>query len=138
MSDSTVTIRTRKFIRNSLMNRRQMIIDVIHPNRANVAKAELKEKLVAIHNVKDPSTVFIFGFQTAFGGGKSTGFGLIYDDVEAAKKFEPKHRLIRAGLREKKETARKSMKETKNRGKKVFGTGVRAAKKKARRAAAQE
>lgn len=138
MADSTVTLRTRKFIRNSLMNRRQMIIDVIHPNRANVAKSELKEKLVALHQVKDPSTVFIFGFKTAFGGGKSTGFGLIYDTLEAAKKFEPKHRLIRAGLREKKETSRKAIKETKNRGKKTFGTGVRTAKKKARRAAAQE
>lgn len=30
-----------------------------------------------------------------FGGGKSTGFGLIYDSVEASKKFEPKYRLIR-------------------------------------------
>lgn len=120
------------------MNRRQMIIDVIHPNRANVAKAELKDQLVSIHKVKDPATVFIFGFRTAFGGGKSTGFGLIYDTLEAAKKFEPKHRLIRAGLLEKKETSRKSIKETKNRGKKTFGTGVRTAKKKARRAAAQE
>jgi hypothetical protein len=30
-----------------------------------------------------------------FGGGKSTGFGLIYDDVKSAKQFEPKYRLIR-------------------------------------------
>lgn len=30
-----------------------------------------------------------------FGGGKSTGFGLIYDNAKAAKQFEPKHRLIR-------------------------------------------
>ena len=32
-----------------------------------------------------------------FGGGKSTGFGLIYDTLEAAKRFEPKYRLIRVG-----------------------------------------
>lgn len=30
-----------------------------------------------------------------FGGGKSTGFGLIYDNLDAAKKFEPKYRLVR-------------------------------------------
>jgi ribosomal protein S24E len=40
----------------------------------------------------------LFGFRTAFGGGKSSGFCLVYDSVEDAKKFEPKHRLIRAGL----------------------------------------
>jgi hypothetical protein len=34
-----------------------------------------------------------------FGGGKSTGFGLIYDDVKAAKQFEPKYRLIRVRSR---------------------------------------
>ncbi|KAL9691545.1 hypothetical protein QQ045_011969 [Rhodiola kirilowii] len=33
--------------------------------------------------------------RTHFGGGKSTGFGLIYDSVENAKKFQPKYRLIR-------------------------------------------
>lgn len=35
-----------------------------------------------------------------FGGGKSTGFGLIYDSLDAAKKFEPRYRLVRvsAGL----------------------------------------
>ena len=30
-----------------------------------------------------------------FGGGKSTGFGLIYESLDAVKKFEPKHRLAR-------------------------------------------
>jgi ribosomal protein S24E len=58
-------------------------------------KAELKEKLARIYDVKDPNTVFVFKFRTHFGGGKSTGFGLIYDSVENAKKYEPKYRLVR-------------------------------------------
>lgn len=58
-------------------------------------KAELKEKLATMYNVKDTNTVFVFQFKTHFGGGKSTGFGLIYDSVESAKKYEPKYRLIR-------------------------------------------
>ena len=33
-----------------------------------------------------------------FGGGKSTGFGLIYDDKKAASQFEPKYRLIRVSM----------------------------------------
>ena len=39
--------------------------------------------------------VFVFGVKTNFGGGKSTGFALIYDTMDYAKKFEPKFRLIR-------------------------------------------
>lgn len=58
-------------------------------------KAELKEKLSRMYEVKDPNSIFVFKFRTHFGGGKSTGFGLIYDSVENAKKYEPKYRLVR-------------------------------------------
>ncbi|KAE9589618.1 putative ribosomal protein S24e [Lupinus albus] len=43
MAEKAVTIRTRK----------QFIIDVLHPGRANVSKAELKEKLARIYDVKE-------------------------------------------------------------------------------------
>lgn len=69
-----------------------------------------------------PDVVFVFGFRTNFGGGKTTGFGLIYDTLDFAKKFEPKHRLARHGLYEKKTQTRKQRKERKNRMKKVRGT----------------
>jgi small subunit ribosomal protein S24e len=59
----------------------------------------LKERLAKVYEVKDPNTIFVFKFRTHFGGGKSTGFGLIYDNLEAAKKFEPKYRLIRVCCR---------------------------------------
>jgi small subunit ribosomal protein S24e len=59
---------------------------------------ELKEKLASLYEVKDPNCIFVFKFRTHFGGGKSTGFGLIYDNLEAAKKYEPKYRLIRVSF----------------------------------------
>merc|ERR1711887_124066 len=66
----------------------------------------------------------IFGMKTVFGGGKSSCFALVYDSVDAAKKHEPKHRLIRAGHIEKPalNIARKQRKEKKNREKKFRGT----------------
>jgi small subunit ribosomal protein S24e len=88
-----------------------------------------------MYKVKDVTTIMIFGFRTAFGGGKSTGFALIYDSVEVARKFEPKFRLARAGLVKGREGSRKQIKEKKNRGKKVWGTGRRAAAHKAKKAA---
>jgi len=129
-----VTIRTRKFIRNALLSRRQMIIDVIHPGRANVPKSELQEKLAKMHEVKDTSCIIVFGLKNAFGGGKSTGFCLVYDNIDAANKFEPKYRLVRNGVLPKKETSRKQIKEAKNRSKKVRGTGRRIARHKAKKA----
>lgn len=71
---------------------------MIHPGRANVARAELQEKVAEMYKVKDANCVILFGFRTAFGGGRSTGFALIYDSVEDAKKYEPKFRLARVCL----------------------------------------
>lgn len=45
----------------------------------------------------DKNQVSVFGFRTQYGGGKSTGFALIYDSYEALKKFEPHYRLVRFG-----------------------------------------
>jgi len=42
-----------------------------------------------------PDVIFCFGFKTQFGGGKTTGFALVYDSLDFAKKFEPKYRLAR-------------------------------------------
>eukprot|EP00632_Arachnochrysis_sp_CCMP2950_P001158 CAMPEP_0185700890 /NCGR_PEP_ID=MMETSP1164-20130828/7911_1 /TAXON_ID=1104430 /ORGANISM="Chrysoreinhardia sp, Strain CCMP2950" /LENGTH=221 /DNA_ID=CAMNT_0028367847 /DNA_START=33 /DNA_END=699 /DNA_ORIENTATION=- len=135
MSATPVTIRTRKFIRNALLARKQFIVDIIHPGRANVAKSELAEMIAKSHKVSDVQLISLFGFRNKFGGGKSTGFCLIYDNMEAAKKYEPKYRQIRNGIKEKKESSRKQIKEAKNRKKKIRGTGRRIANHKAKKAA---
>lgn len=98
-----------------------MVCDVLHPGQPSVRKSEIREKLAKMYKVT-PDVVFVFGFRTNFGGGKSTGFALIYDTLDWAKKFEPKHRLQRHGLYEKKVQTRKQRKERKNRMKKVRGT----------------
>ena len=85
------------------------------------SQAELREKLAKMYDVQDNACVSLFGFRTQFGGGKSTGFGLIHDNVDAMKKFEPKHRIIRAGLKESVTKSRKQIKEKKNRVKKLRG-----------------
>ena len=115
----------------------QMIVDILHPGRANVSKKELQEVVGGMYKA-DPKLTILFGFRTKFGGGKSTGFCLIYDNEEAFRKFEPKFRQIRQGFMEKKEQSRKAMKEAKNKGLKIRGTGASIAKHKAKRAAADE
>ncbi|KAF8626503.1 hypothetical protein AX15_004809 [Amanita polypyramis BW_CC] len=124
MADTSapITLRTRKFVTNRLLARRQFVLDVLHPSRSNVSKAELSEKIAALYKT-DKDRVVPFGFRTQFGGGKSTGFVLIYDDEASQKKFEPKYRLIRSGLTPKVDKpSRKLRKERKNRAKKFRGT----------------
>jgi ribosomal protein S24E len=89
-----ITIRTREFITNRLLSRRQFIVDVFHPFRPNVSRAELSAKLAVAYST-EPSRVVLFGFRTDFGGQRSTGFGLVYDDEASQIKFEYRNRLVK-------------------------------------------
>ncbi len=73
--------------------------------------------------VSDVKCVFLWGFKIAFGGQRSTGFGVIYDSVDLAKKSLSKHLLMREGLKEKPKgkLARKAGKERKKKVLKVRG-----------------
>ena len=70
------------------------VVDILHPGRPTVPKTEVREKLAKMYKTTS-DVVFCFGFRTNFGGGRTTGFALVYDNLDFAKKFEPKFRLIR-------------------------------------------
>jgi ribosomal protein S24E len=122
-SDSPVTLRTRKFIRNPLLGRKQMVVyvpnitftthpvagpspyvfdtagasagagsmlldcmltrnfrcnrDILHPGRPNISKEQLREQLAKMYKAQT-GQISVFGLRTQYGGGKTTGFGLIY------------------------------------------------------------
>lgn len=96
--------------------------DVLHPNSANVSKDDLRGKLAEVYK-SNKDQINVFGMRTQYGGGKSTGFALIYDSVEAMKKFEPHYRLVRVGHASKIEKAsRQQRKQRKNRAKEFRGT----------------
>lgn len=78
--------------------------DILHPSRPNISKDELRNKLATLYKAQKDQ-VSVFGLRTQFGGGKTTGFGLVYDSPEALKKFDPQYRQIRYGLATKAERA---------------------------------
>ena len=119
--EGQINIRTRKFMYNAVMGRKQFVIDMTHSKSGTVPKGEVRTKIAQMYKVADENCVSVFGFRNAFGGGKITGFGLIYDSVAQAKKIEPNHRLIRFGLASKKQSNRKQLKERKNKAKKYRG-----------------
>jgi ribosomal protein S24E len=84
--------------------------DILHPGRANISKEDLREKLAGMYKAAKEQ-VNVFGLRTQFGGGKTTGFALVYDSPEAMKKFEPNYRLVRVGLATKVERASRQQRE---------------------------
>ena len=96
-------------------------IQLVHPNSANVAKKDIKDKLAQIYKVST-DLVAVYGLKTLYGGGKSQGWALIYDSLEARKKYDLVHLLKRDGFVGKRDKSRKQRKEIKGRQKKVRGT----------------
>ncbi|KAB0345150.1 hypothetical protein FD754_022076 [Muntiacus muntjak] len=105
ITNDTATIQTSKFTTNQLLQQ-QSLRQKFGENWPKCPR---------------PNVIFVFGFRTHFGDGKTPGFGMIYHSLEYAKKNEPKHRLARHGLYEKNKTSRKQCKEHKNGVKKSGG-----------------
>lgn len=117
-----VTVRTSQFKVNKLLNRRQFIVEVNHPNWCGtVPAAIIRKKLATLYKVPDENQVSVFGFKTKFGGGRTTGFGLIYDDLASLKRIEPNYRKTRLGFGKPRGTARKALKERRNRSASIRG-----------------
>ena len=113
-------VRTKKFMSNPLLARKQFTVEVLHPGTVCASKKEICAKLCAMYKVKDQSTAFVYGLKPQFGGGRTVGFGVIYEDLAKAKKFEPKHRLLRSGvITKQKVTGRRIKKDIKNKAKKL-------------------
>lgn len=75
----TITIRARRVRVNKLLARKEVVVEVFHEGKPNVSLAELKELLAAKFKW-DTKNIVLFGFRTAFGGCRSTGFALVYDN----------------------------------------------------------
>jgi len=128
MSDKFV-LYARKMMKNPLLGRKQLQIEMIHPELANMSREQIKEKLSTMFKCKS-EVISLYGLHSKFGGGRSTGFALIYDSLDAKKKYDSKTNLMRDKLFEKAKKTRKQKKEIKGRVKKCRG------KEKAKAAAA--
>jgi small subunit ribosomal protein S24e len=105
----TITIKTRRLRVNKLLARKELLLDVYHEGKPNVSQKDLKE-LIANKYKWDIKNLVLFGFRTAFGGNRSTGFCLAYDNQQYIVKYEPNYRLRRLAVLPKKNPKRKAEK----------------------------
>ncbi|KAH9300191.1 hypothetical protein KI387_011774, partial [Taxus chinensis] len=73
--------------------RRQFVIHVLHHRRPNLSRDEIKEELYKKFKVRDMRIIFLSSFRT--NKTHSKGFGLIYDTMEDAIRFEPRSKLMK-------------------------------------------
>ena len=120
----TITIKTRRLRVNKLLARKEVLLDVYHEGKPNVSQKDLKE-LIANKYKWDIKNLVLFGFRTAFGGNRSTGFCLSYDNQQYLVKYEPNYLLRRLAVLPKKNPKRKAEKELKRKIKKSRGSEKR-------------
>ena len=115
-------IRIRKFLSNKVLDRKQFHLDVYNADHENISRKEVAAEVAKKYKVP-VEQVMIFKLESKFGGGRATGLGFIYGSKDAMLKVEPKHRLLRNGLVEKKTTvqSRRLKKENKNKVKNLRG-----------------
>lgn len=122
MSTDKFILYARKMINNPLLKRRQLQVELIHPDQGSVSKAAIKEKLAVMFKNKE-ECISVFGMKAKFGGGRSTGFALVYDSLDARKKCDQKTLLKRDKLLvQEGKKGRKQLKEMKGRMNKCRGT----------------
>ncbi|KAL4483907.1 hypothetical protein ABPG72_013913 [Tetrahymena utriculariae] len=119
----TIVIRTKKILVNPLLSRRQLSLDVLHPESATVSKEKIREELGKQLKV-DTRNVVVYGFSTQYGGGKSTGFALVYDNQQYLLKYEPNYRLRKLKILGEKPNTRRSYKELKRKIKRTSGKAI--------------
>ena len=120
----TITIKTRRLRVNKLLARRELLLDVYHEGKPNVSQKDLRE-LIAAKYQWEPKNIVLFGFRTAFGGNRSSGFALAYENQQYLVKYEPTYRLRRLAIVPKRNPKRKSEKELKRKIKKSRGAEKR-------------
>jgi len=69
-------------------------IELVHPEMANVSKERIRSELAKKFKSND-ECITVFGLKTKFGGGRSSGFALIYDSKDDKQKLDQKRFLLK-------------------------------------------
>ena len=79
---------------NPLIKRREVVIKITHIGKSTPSRGLIRIE-VAKHFNTDVEKTFVRKIETDYGIGVSKAYLHIYDDVERAKQFEPKHIIQR-------------------------------------------
>ena len=96
--------------------RRRFQIHVLHRRRGNLSKPEIQKEIGKKFGITGTQQIFIYGFHTY--GQRYSGFGLVYDKLEDAIKYEPNHRLVKNGIRD---LGKNTPKNIEKKAKKIHG-----------------
>jgi small subunit ribosomal protein S24e len=95
---------------NPVIGRREIVFEAYHGQASTPSRVEVKEKLVAMLNA-DSSALIIEEMKTKINSWRTVGLAYLYDSAERAKKFTPKHKLLKELPKEEREKILKAEKK---------------------------
>ena len=81
--------RFTKVKNNRLLNRVQLVVDLYHDRSANVTKTQIRD---IVANKYKKTHVVLVGLKKLFGGGRTKGIALVYDNEDSMKRTENEKR----------------------------------------------
>jgi small subunit ribosomal protein S24e len=85
---------------NALLDRTEIKFKAMHQKEGTVSRDAIREKIASLaHSTKE--RVILDNMKSEFGLGQTKGYAKVYKSVDAAKKHERKHILVRNKLIEK-------------------------------------
>lgn len=95
---------------------------MLHPEQSGVKKATIKAEMSKKFKASE-DRIAVFGIRNKFGGGRSSCFVHVFDDLDSRKKYDTKANLARDKVVEPlKKPSRKMAKDLKGKRKRVKGT----------------
>jgi small subunit ribosomal protein S24e len=114
--EGRVIYKFSKVRQNRLLNRVQMCVDVFHPSVAKIPNESIREYMRS--HFKKPH-VSVFGVKKYYGGSRTRGYCVIYDNEESMKKYEPNFRSKRVALEKLSPAEKKKASGGKKEGRKI-------------------
>ncbi len=93
-----------KEFENLLLDRKELECIIRHPKLGTPTRAEIREKLAALLNVKDKESLVVTKILSEFGISATKIYARVYDSASEAEKMEPSH-IIKRNRPEKEETS---------------------------------
>ena len=87
---------------NPVIGRREVTFEVVHSQASTPTRSQVKEKLAALLNA-DPEALVIWRLETKINSWRTVGLAYLYDSPERARKFTPKHVLLKELPKEERE-----------------------------------
>lgn len=90
--EPSFTIKLSKIKNNRVLDRVQMIVDVIYEKGVKVTNEQIRKKVASLFK---KNHVSLFGSKKTYGGGRTRCFATVYDSEDSLKKYEPAARLAK-------------------------------------------